>query len=69
MPKLITKKNILAFKNEAKKLSLSLKIEEKLIINNLNNPDFNSDMHNLISEITKNAQNSLKLDLNTVSKP
>lgn len=54
---------ILAFKDEIKTLSLSLKVGEKLIINNLNNPDFSSDMHNLISEITKNAQSSLNLDL------
>lgn len=54
---------VLAFKDEIKKLSLSLKVEEKLIMNNLNNADFSTDMHSLISEITKNAQSSFHLDL------
>lgn len=52
-----------ALKEEMKnieKLSPSLKISQSLIINNLDNPNFNDDIKGLITQIT---QSSLSLDL------
>ena len=58
-----------ALKEEIKsitKLSLSLKISQNLIIDNLDNPNFNDDIRGLITQITQitqSTQSSLSLDL------
>ena len=44
-------------------ISISFKVSEELIINNLENPNFNKDLNALINAIKKQAKDSLTLDI------
>ncbi|WP_185908839.1 hypothetical protein [Campylobacter troglodytis] len=52
-----------ALEKEFQSISVSFKVSEELIINNLENPNFTKDLNALIKEIKKQAKNSLKLDI------
>ena len=44
-------------------ISVSLKISQEVIINNLDNPNFTNDINALINEIKQQTKDSLKLDI------